>query len=76
MYRIITEKANELKDGRTNKYISDIIGMNNCHITSILTGNRTCSKIVAMVLINLKTNIPIGTKKMEDELKKYFHEVK
>lgn len=73
MYRIITEKTKELKDGRTNKYISEIVGINTCYLTSILTGNKPCSKIIAMALINIKTNIPIGTKKMEVELNKYFH---
>lgn len=73
MYRIIQDKAKELKDGRTNKYISEIMGMNKCYITSILKGNKACSKIVAMVLINIKTNIQIGTNTMEIELNKYFH---
>ena len=76
MYKIIIEKTDELKNGKTNKDISNIMGMNKCHLTSILTGKGNCTKLVAMVLINIRTKIPIGTKKMENELKNYFHEVK
>ncbi len=73
MYKAIAEKTKELKDGKTTKYLSDIMGMNKCHLTSVLNGKRRCSKIVAIGLINIKTKIPLNSKKMEGELKKYFH---
>lgn len=73
MYRAIAEKTKELKDGKTTKYLSDVMGMNNCHLTSVLNGKRRCSKLVAISLINIKTKIPLNGKKMEVELNKYFH---
>lgn len=73
MYKIRLEKAEELKDGRTLKAISEKINIALSYISCILNGKNKCKKTTAMCLINLKEpKINIGSREMEEMLDYYF----
>lgn len=47
MYQFKIEKREDYLEGRTITYLANIVGITREYMTSILTGKRNCSKMVA-----------------------------
>lgn len=73
-YIIKSDKINELKDGRSVIYLSEILEINYANLSLILNGAK-CKSILAMCLISIKEQIPINSTKMNDYLDYYFEKV-
>lgn len=54
MMIIKKEKTEELKSGRTNVYIADVVGNTAQHICNVLNGKASCSFQLAKTLVALK----------------------
>lgn len=74
MYSVKPEKVELLKDGRTNIYFSEILGITPIHICNILKGYK-CTKLTAKAMISIKEKIAINDDRMEDFLNYYFNKI-
>lgn len=63
-YYFKAELKDEFLDGRTQNYVCQKLGCTNAWLNFILSGKKSCSKILATALIALL--------KPKDNLKKYF----
>lgn len=53
MYFFITEKKDEVLQGRTGKYIANnVLYINNCYFSRVLNGKCGCSKLLAHNIAN------------------------
>lgn len=68
MYQFKVEKKEEYLQGRTIKYLANIVGIAREYMTSILSANRNCSKMVAYCIVKA------GNK--ENEIEDYFNIIK
>lgn len=60
MYLIRQEKINDLKDGRTNRDLSDILEITENYLSLLFNGKRYCSCSIAMALVSLRKQVPIN----------------
>ncbi len=74
MYTIRLEMLEILKDGRTNNYLGDQLGISPQHICNILKGHK-CTYLTAKSLISMKEKIAINDDKMEELLNYYFDKI-
>lgn len=72
MYKIRVEKVAELKDGRTNRSISQKVGCSETHINQLFLGNKKCSETLAKLLILMCTNYTKDNCSLDDVVKEYF----
>lgn len=70
-FRIKQENLNELKNGRTNKYIANRIGCTEQHICNVFKSKTNCSKALALSLVSLDTN----QSDLESKINYYFDKV-
>lgn len=75
MYQLKSDKVEQLKDGRTNIYFSEIIGLSDVHICNILKGYK-CTLLTAKSLISIKEKIAINDDRMDELLSYYFDKIK
>lgn len=68
MYQFKIEKRDEYLQGRTITYLANIVGITREYMTSVLTGNRTCSKMVAYCIVKAGN--------YENEVENYFNVIK
>lgn len=74
MYRLKQEMLDTLRDGRTNLYLCEELGITSVHICNILKGNK-CKLLIAKSLISIKEKIAINDDKMEELLNYYFDKI-
>lgn len=74
MYKVKLDKVDLLKEGRTNIYFSETLGLTQIHICNILKGYK-CTKLTAKALISVKEKIAINDDRMEDFLNYYFDRI-
>lgn len=68
MYKFKIEKRDDYLQGRTITYLANIVGIRREYMTSILTGSRTCSKMVAYCIVKAGNQ--------NSEINEYFNIVK
>jgi len=71
MYLIKQEKLSDLKDGRTNRDISDILEITENYLSLLFNGKRYCSCSIAMALVSLRKQTAIN-RDMKNLLEEYF----
>ncbi len=74
MYTVKLDKVDILKDGRTNTYFSETLGITTIHIGNILKGYK-CTLLTAKALISIKEKIAINDDRMEEFLNYYFDKI-
>lgn len=74
MYRLKQEMVELLKDGRSNNYLCEELGITSVHICNILKGNK-CKLLTAKALISIREKIAINDDKMEELLNYYFDKI-
>lgn len=72
MYKIKIENAKELKDGRSLRKISEIIGITEQYLSKVFNQKSECSKNIAISLISIKKQIPINSDQMNEYMNYYF----
>ena len=75
VYKIKEEKAEELKNGRTIKYISDKCGCTRDHLSKLFLGKRNCTKSLAFLLVLISKGETISTFDMDSKISEYFDEI-
>lgn len=72
MYYLKSEHVEELKCGRTVKFIADILGINYAYLNTIFNGGK-CKRLLALALININSATPLyNTTEIEKLLDYYF----
>lgn len=74
MYKVKAELVDTLKDGRTNNYFSEVLGLTFVHISNVLNGHK-CKRIIAISLISIREKISVNDDKMEELLNYYFDKI-
>ena len=72
--KVRIERVKELKDGRKNNAIAEILDVSYQHISNLFKGRYNCPRVVALALISLKEKIAIDDREMEKWLEYYFEE--
>ena len=74
MYQIKQEMVDKIKDGRTNVYLSEQLGITPTYIGNILKGYK-CTSLTAKAFVSIKEQISINDERMENFLKYYFNKI-
>lgn len=72
MYKIKIENAKELKDGRSLRKISEIIGVTEQYLSKVFNQKSECSKTIVISLISIKKKVSVNDEQMEDYIRYYF----
>ena len=72
MYNLKINLIDDLKGGRTSRYIAKILDVTESYISMIFNNKIKCTKIIAMGIISIRYNIALDNEDMEKLLKKYF----
>lgn len=72
MYNIKLDLVEDLKGGRTSRYIAKILGVTENYISTIFNGKFKCTKLIAVGIISIRYNISINHDNMENLLEKHF----
>lgn len=72
MYNVKTDLVEELKGGRTSRYISKILGVTENYISMIFNGKFKCTKLIATGIISVRYSISLDNCEMDELLQKYF----
>lgn len=75
MYSVKEELVEDLKGGRTLKYIAEMLGITQQYVSLLFSNKRSCTKILAKNLIGLRFNLAINDIRMEELLEKYFDKI-
>lgn len=72
MYNVKTDLVEDLKGGRTSRYIAKILGVTENYISTIFNGKFKCTKLIAVGIISIRYSISLDNCEMEELLEKYF----
>ena len=72
MYNVKTDLVEDLKGGRTSRYIAKILGVTENYISTIFNGKFKCTKLIAVGIISIRHSISLDNCEMEELLEKYF----
>ena len=74
MYQIKKDMVDKIKDGRTNVYLSEQLGITPTYIGNILKGYK-CTSLMAKSFISIREQIAINDERMGNFLNYYFNEI-
>lgn len=72
MYELKQDKKEELLDGRTITYLSEVLGLTQTHLSNILKGRGYMTQITSMCFISIKEKICITDARMSEFLDYYY----
>lgn len=74
-YRVKIEKLDELKNGRTCKYIAEKCDCTSQYVSKLFSGKSHCSKALAFLLATISNNSQTENLSIDEKVEFYFDKI-